>query len=269
MRSMKEIIIDNTLKRIDHENLEQYVCHAYCRQGFCTFKYNSKRFKLEAGDCLIMNQRGGNVKNIEDSDDLVMDAIYVTVGFVTVCSPQNNYATKGHLSLFDNPIMKLTPEMQKVCEENFSRIKWRVAHTSHDFYRDALINAIQCMIIDFFDFHAKLYGMSDISSQNSRLMDDFVTMLERGDYQQNRDIGYYADKLCVTPKHLSEVSKKVSGFPANYWIIRYTSISISRLLRDRNLSFTEISDMFGFSSLSHFNRYVQNYLGAKPSDFRE
>ena len=28
-------------------------------------------------------------------------------------------------------------------------------------------------------------------------------------------------------------------------------------------------DMFGFSSLSHFSRYVQTNLGAKPSDFRE
>ena len=31
----------------------------------------------------------------------------------------------------------------------------------------------------------------------------------------------------------------------------------------------DISDMFGFSSLTHFSRYVQTNLGAKPSDFRE
>ena len=96
-----------------------------------------------------------------------------------------------------------------------------------------------------------------------------MQMLERGDYRQNRDIGYYADKLCVTPKYLSEVCKKVSGLPAAFWITRYTSLDISRLLRDRDLSFTDISDMFGFSSTSHFTRYVQTNLGAKPSDFRE
>lgn len=266
---MNEIIIDSTLKRIDQENLGQYVCHAYCRQGFCTFEYNSKRFKMEAGDCLIMNQRSGHVKNIEDSDDLVMDAIYVSVSFVTVCSPQSNYATKGHLSLFDNPIMKLTPDMQKTCEENFDRIKWRVSQTSHDFYRDALINAIQCMIIDFFDFHSKLYGMSDISSQNSQLMNDFVAMLERGDYQQNRDISYYADKLCVTPKHLSEVSKKVSGFPANYWINRFTVLDISRQLRDRKRTLSAIAEEYNFSSPAYFSRYVRKYLGIKPTDLIE
>jgi AraC-like DNA-binding protein len=82
-------------------------------------------------------------------------------------------------------------------------------------------------------------------------------------------IGYYADHLCVTAKYLSEVSKKVSGLPANYWITRYTALDISRCLRDRSLRLTDIADMFGFSSMSHFTRYVVNNLGAKPSDFRE
>ena len=47
-------------------------------------------------------------------------------------------------------------------------------------------------------------------------MERFLALLERGDFRKNRDIGYYADKLCVTTKYLSEVCKKVSGFPANY-----------------------------------------------------
>ena len=61
----------------------------------------------------------------------------------------------------------------------------------------------------------------------------------------------------------------MSGLPANYWITRYTALDISRQLRDRSLSLTDISDMFGFSSTAHFSRYVQNNLGARPSDFRE
>ena len=111
--------------------------------------------------------------------------------------------------------------------------------------------------------------MDKISSQQHQLMEQFIEMLESGDFRQNREIGYYADKLCVTPKYLSEVSKRASGLPANYWITRYAALDISRLLRDRSLSFTDIADMFGFSSLSHFSRYVVNNLGAKPSDFRE
>lgn len=133
-----------------------------------------------------------------------------------------------------------------------------------------MINAVQAIIIDFFDFHATLYGTDDTVTQlYSSLMNRFLALLERGDYRKNREIGYYADLLCVTPKYLSEVSKKVSGYPAAFWITRYTSLDIARLLKNKHLTFTEISDLFGFSSESYFSRYVQKYLGAPPSSFVE
>ena len=156
-----------------------------------------------------------------------------------------------------------------MCALNFDYIKRRLALTHHHFHREAMINAIQCMIIDFFDFHVELYGNDKVSSQSAQIMDGFLALLERGDFYANREIGYYADKLCVTPKYLSEVTKKVSGFPANYWITRYTALEISRLLRDKSLTLTEISDQFNFSSPSYFTRFVQKYLGANPMDFRE
>lgn len=77
-----------------------------------------------------------------------------------------------------------------------------------------------------------------------------------------------ADKLCVTPKYLSEVSRKISGYAANYWINRYTVLDISRLLRDKSLTFVRISDMFGFSSPAYFSRYVQQHLGVSPTEYR-
>ncbi|MBO6223221.1 MAG: helix-turn-helix domain-containing protein [Bacteroidales bacterium] len=50
---------------------------------------------------------------------------------------------------------------------------------------------------------------------------------------------------------------------------RKSSLTISRLLKDKNYSFTDISDMFNFSFPSYFTRYVKKYLGASPSDFRK
>ena len=277
---IQHIIIDNTLKRIGETAFADYLCHAYCYGGHCTFERprvggqgpgmrNGQTFRFEAGDCMIIARRGDLVMNLQESDDFQVDVIYVTQKFIELSTPQSNYGMRGQLSLFQNPIMKLTPEQQAVCRMNFEAVKRRLAQTGHCFRHDALRNAIECMIIDFFDFHAQLYPADKISSQQHQLMEEFMVMLERGDFRQNRDIGYYADKLCVTSKYLSEVCKKVSGLPAAFWITRYTSLDISRLLRDRSLTFTDISDMFGFSSLSHFSRYVQTNLGAKPSDFRE
>lgn len=269
MENVEHIIIDNTLKSIADSAYSDYLFHAYCRRGRCSFEYNAKCYCFEAGDCMIVPRRGDLVKNVCESDDFDVCVIYVTQSFIEVATPQSNYGMKGHLSLFENPIMKLTPAQQQRCAANFDTIVQRLSQPQHHFYREVLINAVQTMILDFFDFHAQLYGYDRITSQNRQIMDQFIDMLESGDYRKNRDISYYASRLCVTPKYLSEVCKRVSGLPANYWITRYTALDISRMLRDRSLSFTDISDMFNFSSPAHFTRFVQNNLGAKPSDFRE
>jgi len=256
MTTAQHIIIDN-------------LCHVYCSAGWCTFEFNGRQHRLASGDCMIIPSRGELLRDLTASDDFHVEAIYVTQEFIQQSTPQSNYGMRGHLALFDNPVMRLTPEQQARCARNFATIRQRLAQPQHHFFREVMTNALQTMILDFFDFHAELYGFGHLSSQYQQLMQQFLDLLERGDYRQYRDIGYYADLLCVTPKYLSEVSKKVSGLPANYWITRYASLDISRLLRDRSLSLSDISDLFGFSSLSHFTRYVVNNLGAKPSALRE
>ena len=268
MDNIQHIIIDHTLKRIGDAAFADYLCHAYCYEGYCTFERNGKAFRFEAGSCLIIARRGDLVKNLQESDDFRVDVIYVTQKFIELSTPQSNYGMRGQLSLFQNPIMKLTKEQQEVCRKNFEAVKYRLSQTEHCFRHDALKNAVECMIIDFFDFHARLYPADKISSQQHQLMEQFIDMLERGDFRRNRDISYYADKLCVTPKYLSEVCKKVSGSSANSWINRYAAIDLVHLLKDKSLSLTDISDMYDFSSQSHFSRFVQNNLGQKPSAFR-
>ena len=70
-------------------------------------------------------------------------------------------------------------------------------------------------------------------------------------------------------KYLSEVSRNVSGYAANFWINRYTALDIARQLRDKSLTLTDIAYRFGFSSPAHFSRYVQQHLGMPPSVFRK
>ena len=264
----KDIIVDNTLTNVGTERVAGYLCHAYCHRGHCRFAFNNNEYQFAAGDCLIV-RRSEMVIDVAESDDFVVDVVYVTPEFIELSTPQSNYGMRGQMALFNNPIIHLTPEQQRVCALDFDYIKRRLALTAHLFHRDAMRNAIECMIIDFFDFHASLNGNAKISSQYADLMERFLAMLELGDFRQYREIGYYADHLCVTSKYLSEVSKKVSGFPANYWITRYTTLDISRQLRHHRRTLTELADLYHFSSPAYFSRYVQKYLGVKPTDLRE
>lgn len=268
MEQMKEVIIENSLDGIGSGRYEDYLAHALCTGGSCTFSFNDKEFTFSSGDLMIV-RKGKLLDNIVPTEDFRVRVLYVTAPFIELCTPQTNYGMKGQLSLFLNPVMHLDEGQRFVCERDFRWIDYRLHQTDHTFYRELLINAVQSAILDFFDFHSVINNESAVSTQSASLMSRFLDMLENGTFRHHREVTYYADALCVTPKYLSEISKKVSGYPANYWINRYTSLDIARLLRDKSLTFVQISDMFRFSSPAYFSRYVQRTLGVNPTQYRE
>ena len=268
MEQLKDVIIEDSLDGVGSGRYEDYLAHALCLGGSCSFIFNEQRFELHEGDLMIV-RKGKLLDEVKPSADFVVRTLYVTAPFIELCTPQTNYGVKGQLSLFLNPVMRLDEGQRFVCERDFRWIAYRLEQTGHTFYRELLMNAVQSAILDFFDFHSVINREEGVSTQNASLMSRFLDMLENGDYRHNREVTYYADALCVTPKYLSEVSKKVSGYPANYWINRYTALDIARLLRDKTLTFVQISDMFHFSSPAYFSRYVQRMLDVNPTRYRE
>ena len=158
------------------------------------------------------------------SDDFRVMVIYINSGFVEHCTPQSNYGMKGQLALFMNPVMKLNEAQFALCLQDFQGVKYRYDTTGFVFYEESIRCAVQLMILDFFDFHAYNYGEDSITPQYAAVMNKFFALLDSGVYREHREVTYYASELCITPKYLSEICKKVSGHSANFWINRYTSL---------------------------------------------
>ena len=262
-----KIIVSDTLEGVGTGRLENYLAHALCVGGTMEFDFNGSHFTMQKGDLVIV-RKGKLIENISVSDDFTVRAIYIDASYVEHCTPQSNYGMKGQLALFINPVIKLNDKQFSLCMKDFDNVEYRINTTGFVFYEESIRCAVQLMILDFFDFHAYNYGENYPSSQYAAIMNGFLAMLENGDYRVNREVTYYASELCVTSKYLSEVCKKTSGHSANFWINRYTILDISRQLRNKRLTFVEISDLFHFSSPAYFSRYVQRYLGMRPTDYR-
>ncbi len=267
MAETDNIIIKDSLDGLGTDAYGNYLAHALCLAGSCKLKYNGEERQLQAGNLMIV-RKGKLVERIRPAEDFRVKVIYVASEFIELSTPLSNYGMKGQLALFLDPVMKLDAGQLELCRKDFEMVEERLAQTDHHFRRDLLIASVQLLIIDFFDFHSHLYGVDNIPLQSAAIMSRFLNMLENGTYREHREVKWFADKLCVTPKYLSEVCRKVSGYPANYWINRYTVLDISRLLRDKSLTFVRISDMFGFSSPAYFSRYVQQHLGVSPTEYR-
>ena len=272
MTESPPVVITRSLDGIGTDAWSGYLAHALCLGGTCHIRFNGRDIDLQAGDLMIVRQ-GRLVERVQPAAGFRVMTIWVTAEFIERSTPQSNYGMRGQLALFLNPVMHLEAGQQAVCAKNFEMVAYRLEHPEHHFHREALVCAVQNMILDFYDFHSHLQGGEDagigVSNAAADIMRRFLVMLDGGAFRQHRDLAHYADRLCVTPKYLSEVSRKVCGYPANFWIQRYTSLDIARLLRRRDLSLTQIADLLGFSSPAYFSRYVQRNLGMSPSELRE
>ena len=108
----------------------------------------------------------------------------------------------------------------------------------------------------------------DTNDNTARIFLRFLALAQQ-DARTEREVAYYADKLCITPKYLSQVSRTITGLPASRWIQFYASFELASLLNDTTKTLTEVSDMMHFENVSHFSHYVKKMLGKTPSEYRQ
>lgn len=264
------MIIDHDLHRLATGEADEYVAHILSFQGRMEFLFDGRPFTLTP-QCGMIVRVQRLLEGLSPSSDFKAKCIYITVPYLEYCSPRSNYGIKGTISLFQNPIMHLNAEQFERLNMDFRYMEYRYHQDSHRFQDDIMYCCTQTLFLDYFDFRASELNddKEPVSEQSASIIARFMQMLNDGSYVKHREVTWYADRLFVTSKYLSEVCKGVSGKAANYWINRFATIHIRRLLRERDLTFTQIADMFGFSSPAYFSRFVQKNLGVPPSAFRQ
>lgn len=265
---MEHIIIEDSVENLTSKAFAKHQAYVYCYKGECSFVYNDKKFTMTANTCAIfLNNK--NIKKVSTSADCDIKVLYMDELFVKKSEPTNPYAVQASLALFENPLMKLNEDEQDLCLALFKNFRKRLEGTSHHFYQDILRTSAEMFMLDMLDFHARINEASGMTASTSSLMAKFIQMLENKEYRENREVAYYAEKLCVVPKYLSEISNKVSGYSASYWINKYTSQDIHEVLKSNKHTVAEVAKMFNFTSSSYFNRYVKRSLGMYPSEIRD
>lgn len=244
------------------------VIHILCSEGNMGFTFQDTRYNIAAGDYAIL-PNATLVSDFSESDDFQGILINLSDAFVTSIAIRSNYGVIGHLSLLQNPVMKLSPYDFQVCREAMLYIRKRMKDKGHFFREELLGSLLTAHILDLYDIHARNRKNFQVSERITSLLRKFIELLYSGEYIRNRDLHFYASQLCITPHYLSEICKKVSGRPATYWIDRFTLQEITRLLRRKELSLTAIADQLNFSSVSYFSRYFQKRIGISPSEYRK
>lgn len=244
------------------------VVHILCCFGSMRFTFQDTHYDVAAGDYIILPnaELGSDFSVSGDFRGILMN---LSDAFVTSIAIRSNYGIIGHLSLLQNPVMKLSDRDYRTCEAALQCLRMRMKEKGHLFREELLGSLLTAHILDLYDIHARSRQNLQVSERVTALLRQFIGLLYSGEYIRHRDLDFYASRLCITPHYLSELCKKISGQPASYWIDRFTLQEITRLLRQKQLPLTEIVERMNFSSISWFSRYVQKRIGVSPSEYRK
>lgn len=127
-------------------------------------------------------------------------------------------------------------------------------------YIQALLIRCKALVIDTVD-----YRRNDESAQ--QLIQRFNQLLEQH-FTSFHKVNEYAERLGLTPNHLSDSLKKISGKTAGELIHQRIVLEAKRLLLHSSLATKEIAYQLGFNDPSYFSRFFKTNAGASPESFR-
>lgn len=87
-------------------------------------------------------------------------------------------------------------------------------------------------------------------------------------YKEERQITFYANRLCINPKYLSSIIHEVSGKYATQWINDYVILEAKAMLKSGNCTIKELCVRLHFSSQSMFSKYFKQHTGMTPKEYR-
>lgn len=87
-------------------------------------------------------------------------------------------------------------------------------------------------------------------------------------FRTERSVNFYAEKLFITPKHLSAVVKDISGKKPKEWINNITLNEIKKKLLYSSESVKEIAYSLNFPNSSFFGKYFKIHIGISPTRYR-
>lgn len=114
------------------------------------------------------------------------------------------------------------------------------------------------------------HGMQKVNSMVSvreKMVLDFKGLLAKF-FLEKKEVAFYAHRLHVTPKHLSDVLQEETGKSAKTLINEHIFLEAKSLLRQTSMPVKEICHWLGFSDAAYFIKAFKKREGMTPQSYR-
>ena len=233
------------LKNISHWHFDHEI--AVCESGEALISLDQETYTLQKGQCIYL--RGQSVHSILSAPDATL---YVSLfSDALIRRITDNYC-------LINPVF--TDELHVL--DTLERI--RSACFKKDRFYDEISNALmQGLIAELFsvrDIQKAAVSTSPVTELYKKLLYDIDENTES--YSFTRAV----DFMNMSEAYFSRFFKRVSGMTFSMYLNHIRVNKALDLLRDRNMTMTEIAMHCGFDTIRNFNRVFKQITGYAPRE---
>lgn len=176
------------------------------------------------------------------------------------------------LKFVENPALTLTPEESRSMRGMIAQIERETRGPETHFSFDIVSGLIAATIYKVGDimYHYLAEHPEEQNNSHNRAEEYFkqFTHLLGEHFREERSVGFYARQLCITPKYLTTLIKRISGQSVSEWIDNYVILEAKTLLKYSTMSIQEIAYYLNFPNQSFFGSYFKRNTGMSPSQYK-
>ena len=239
-------------------------------EGETSLTSNLQEFRLKKNSLFIFNPK--DILQVQSNDRFKAHLIVITPDFLK----RINIDTKRMMPLFlqfgSLPCMELTHAESQSLRSFISMVEQELKGPETDFSSEIIGGLIAATIYKVGDIltHYLTEHPEVDSPMHNRAEEYFkqFTELLGEHYKHERSVGFYARQLCITPKYLTTLIKRISGKSVSERIDSYVILEAKTLLKYSNMSVQEIAYYLNFPNQSFFGSYFKRNAGMSPSQYK-
>ena len=236
-----------------------------CVQGKSLFSFNRQSCTIRKGDlCILFPHTLLQIDN--KSDDF---SAYYIISRSDLSSAIRVPDASQILFIRDNPCISLDEAAFRRMTE-YCGLLAELDRNDHAYRNQIGRHLLFIMYYEIVDRYQHGQPLTmHVKTRQETMAQRFIELVSRH-YAEQREIGYYAGELCVTPKYLSSVVRSITGQGAAWWINQVVVTHAKNLLKQHpQLTIQQISDRLNFPNPSFFGQYFKRRVGMTPKEFRK
>lgn len=224
--------------------------------------------QTENGDCRSPETENGDCKSPQTANSFQAEILKYNPSLLREASLQLEQTV--YSSLREDRCRQDTPMVTNIINGMFGLLKVYFDQSECTCISQLVLCQLKAFFIGFHEYLQRnpQYRPDEVKSYRVReLFNRFMMLLER-DYKISRDVNYYAEKMNISSKYLTNIVNQVTGHTPKTIIDQYVILQLKMHLKRTTQSIKEMAWEFHFADVSFFCRYFKKHTGLTPQQIR-